>query len=80
MSHVVRLQWIGKITYYLGWITLVSSALVHLNIAKMLFLAMNLTKRNLFEVSVVCFLICIASELRAHASGNEALTAVRGTS
>jgi hypothetical protein len=71
MSHVVRLQWIGKITYYLGWITLVSGALVHLNIAKALFLTVNLSKRNLFEVSVVCFLVCIASELRAHASGNE---------
>jgi hypothetical protein len=29
---------------------------------------MNLSKRNLFEVAVVCFLICIASELRAHDS------------
>jgi hypothetical protein len=26
---------------------------------------MNVSKRNLFEVGVMCFLICIASELRA---------------
>jgi len=52
--------------------------LVHLNVASALFLAVNLTKRNLFEVSVVCFLICIASELRAHAlPGNELSTGIK---
>jgi hypothetical protein len=78
MSHVIRLHLIGRVTYYVGWIVLVCGGLVHLNIATKLFLAMRLTQRNLFEVSVVCFLICIASELRAHAfSGNEASTPVR---
>jgi hypothetical protein len=33
-----------------------------------MFLAIDLTQRNLFEVSVLCFLICIASELRARDS------------
>jgi hypothetical protein len=51
---------------------------MQLNIATRLFLAMSLTKRNLFEVSVVIFLICIASELRAHASpGKELSTAAK---
>ena len=78
MSHVIRLQLIGKVTYYVGWIALVCGGLVHLNIATKLFLAVSLTQRNLFEVSVVCFLICIASELRARAlPGNELSTAVR---
>ena len=78
MSHVVRLQLIGRVTYYVGWIALVCGGLFHLNIARTLFLAMSLTKRNLFEASVVCFLICIASELRAHAlPGNEASTPVK---
>lgn len=78
MSHVIRLQLIGRVTYYGGWIALVSGGLVHLNVAENLFLAMRLTQRNLFEVSVVCFLICIASELRAHAlPGNEASTPVK---
>ena len=77
MSHVVRLQLIGRVTYYVGWIALVCGGLMQLNIATRLFLAMSLTKRNLFEVSVVCFLICIASELRAHALlGEELSTAV----
>ena len=78
MSHVIRLQLIGRVTYYAGWIALVLGGLLHLNIARTLFLAVNLSKRNLFEVSVVCFLICIASELRAHAlPGNELSSAAK---
>src|SRR6266436_8212510 len=60
MGHCARLQLIGKVTYYVGWIALLCGGLVHLNIATRLFLTMHLTQRNLFEVSVVCFLICIA--------------------
>ena len=75
MSHVVRLQLIGRVTYYVGWIALVCGGLFHLNIATKQFLAIGLPQRNLFEISVVCFLICIASELRAHElPGNEAST------
>jgi hypothetical protein len=78
MNHVIRLQLIGRITYYVGWVALVCGSLLHLDIATKLFSAVNLSKRNLFEVSVVCFLICIASELRAHAlPGNELSTAVK---
>ncbi|MBZ5664657.1 MAG: hypothetical protein LAO30_08655 [Acidobacteriia bacterium] len=68
MDHVTRLQLIGRITYYVGWITLLCGGLVHLSIASKLFMAMRLTQRNLFEVSVACFVICIASELRARES------------
>ena len=78
MGHFVRLQLVGRVTYYVGWIALVVGGLVHLNIATRLFLAISLTKRNLFEVSMVCFVICIASELRALAStGNEMSSAVK---
>jgi len=65
MGHVARLQLIGKITYYVGWIALVCGGLFHLHLGTAWFLAMHLNKRNLFEVSVACFVICIASELRA---------------
>jgi hypothetical protein len=65
MGHLARLQLIGRVTYYVGWITLLCGGLMHLNIATNLFLAMHLTKRNLFEVSVASFVICIASVLRA---------------
>jgi hypothetical protein len=75
MSHVIRLQLVGRVTYYIGWIALVCGGLFHFNIARTLFLAASLPQRNLFEASVVCFLICIASEVRAHAlPGNEAST------
>jgi len=78
MNHVTRLQLIGRVTYYVGWIALVCGGLVHLNIARTLFLAASLTKRNLFEVGAVCFLICVASELRARdSSGSELPTVVK---
>ena len=50
---------------------LVCGGLVHFTVVGPLFDAMNLTKRNLFEASVVCFLICMASELRALVPGSE---------
>ena len=68
MGHFARLQLVGRVTYYLGWIALLCGGAVHLNIAKKLFLAMSLSQRNLYEVSVMCFLICMASELRARDS------------
>ena len=65
MGHFARLQLVGRVSYYLGWITLLSGALVHLNIARSLFTSLSLTKRNLLEVSVMLFVICMASQLRA---------------
>jgi hypothetical protein len=65
MTHFIRLQLVGRVTYYLGWIWLLCGGLAHLNIASSMLVAMALTERNLFEISVVCFLICVASELRA---------------
>jgi hypothetical protein len=78
MDHTARLQLIGKVTYYVGWITLVCAGLVHLNIARTLFASMQLSQRNLFEVGVACFLISIASELRARdAAGRELPSVLR---
>jgi hypothetical protein len=65
MGHVAQMQLAGRIAYYLGLLALVCGGLVHLNIAKSLFLAATLTQRNLFEVSMASFMICIASEVRA---------------
>jgi hypothetical protein len=36
-----------------------------LNNGTSLFTSLHLTQRNLFEGSVICFVICVASELRA---------------
>jgi len=65
MGHFARLQLVGRITYYLGWIALLSGAIVHMNIARPLFLSLSLSQRNLFEVSIALFVICMASQLRA---------------
>ena len=67
MGHLARLQLVGRVTYYVGWISLICGGLFHLHVGQSLFLAMSLTKRNLFEVSVICFVISMASELRAGA-------------
>jgi len=59
--------------YYVGWITLLLGGLVHLKIAMAFFTAISVSKRNLFEISVVSFLICVASEVRALASAEKDL-------
>jgi hypothetical protein len=72
MGHFARLQLVGKVTYYVGWVALVCGGLVHINVGKALFLKIDLSQRNLLELSVLCFLICVASELRALVpAGNE---------
>ena len=65
MDHNARLRLVGKATYYLGWVALLLGGLAHLNVGARLFTAMNVSQRNLLELSVVCFIICMASELRA---------------
>ena len=76
MDRLARLHLIGRITYYVGWIALFCGGLLQLNIAKAFFLAISLTKRNLFEISIVCFVICMASEVRALASTEKELPSV----
>jgi hypothetical protein len=71
MGHSDRLQLAARATYYLGWITLLLGGLIHFNIGRSFFIALNVTKRNLFEVSVVMFVICLASGVRAlNTAGN----------
>jgi hypothetical protein len=76
MDRSARLHLIGRITYYVGWIALFCGGLLQLNIAKAFFLSISLTKRNMLETSIVCFVICMASEVRALASTEKALPSV----
>jgi hypothetical protein len=76
MDRSARLHISGRITYYVGWIALFCGGLVHLNVATVLFTSIRLTQRNLLEVSLVSFLICIASEVRALASTEKELPSV----
>ena len=78
MGHFARLQLVGRVTYYVGWIALIFGGLLHINIARSLFAKIDLTQRNLLELSMVCFVICVASEVRALvAAGNEAPSVVK---
>ena len=76
MDRFARLQLVGRITYYIGWIALICGAAVHVNVARSLFASIDLSQRNLFEVSVVFFLICTATELRALANAEKEVPSV----
>lgn len=76
MDRSARLHLVGRITYYVGWVSLLCGGLVQLNIARALFMSVSLTKRNLFEVSVACFVICMASEVRALTTSEKELPSV----
>jgi len=73
MDRSARLLLVGRIMYYVGWVALLCGGLLQLNIAKALFMSISLTKRNLFEASIACFIICVASEVRALASAEKEL-------
>jgi hypothetical protein len=73
MDRSARLHLVGRITYYVGWVTLLCGGLWQVNIGRAFFTSISLTKRNLFEVSVACFVICMASEVRALASSEKEL-------
>jgi hypothetical protein len=76
MDHVARLQLVGRVTYYLGWIAALCGAVVHFSFITRMFAAVHLSQRNLFEGSVLFFLICTASELRALGSRSQQPTVV----
>jgi hypothetical protein len=77
MDRSARLHLVGRVTYYVGWLALFCGGLVQLNIARAFFTAIDLTKRNFFEISVACFIICMASEVRALASCEKDLPIVK---
>jgi len=74
MDSVQRLRLAARVTYYLGWISAACGALVHFTVAVGLFRSLEINKRNLFEASVMFFLICAASELRVLASSKAETT------
>jgi hypothetical protein len=71
-----HLQLVGRVTYYLGWVGALCGAVVHFSFATRMFAEVNLSQRNLFEGSILFFLICWASELRALDSRGQELTIV----
>jgi hypothetical protein len=73
MDRSARLHLVGRISYYVGWLALLCGGLLQVNIARALFTSIDLTKRNMFELSVASFVICMASEVRALASNEKEL-------
>jgi hypothetical protein len=72
MESVTRLQLVSRITYYLGWLTTAVGALSHFGLGSRLE-AINLSQRNLFEASVLFFIICMASELRTRVASSNVI-------
>jgi hypothetical protein len=62
MDHVARLHLVARTTYYLGWITAILGALMH--VAKIETL-LSAWPRNFLEASFLLFVICMACEIRA---------------
>jgi len=65
MDSATRLQLMARITYYLGWIAAVCGGVVHFGMGVNMFHSMDLVKRNLFEASIMFFVISVASAARA---------------
>jgi hypothetical protein len=64
MDSGTRMQLMARITYYLGWVAALCGGLVHFGLAAAMFRSVDLVKRNLFEASIMFFVISIASAAR----------------
>jgi hypothetical protein len=65
MDSATSLRTVAKVTYYLAWISVLFGGLVHFipPVAAM-FRAVDLSKRNLFEVGLLLFVVSAVSALR----------------
>ncbi len=68
MDNVTGLQQVSRVSYYMGWLAALCGALAHFGVGAGVFRSMDLPQRNLFEGSVLFFLISAASALRSGAS------------
>jgi len=68
MDSSVRLQLVARITYYLGWITAICGGVVHFFGVVAAKFPVTLGQRNLFEATVLLFIISIASATRGFVS------------
>jgi hypothetical protein len=73
MERVSRLQLVSRITYYLGWLATALGALSHFGLGSRL-TVIKLSQRNLFEASVLFFIICMASELRTRVAASNVIS------
>ena len=59
---------VARVSYYIAWVLTLCGLVVHFGLAAAMFRSMDLSQRNLFEGSVLLFLISVASVLRAGAA------------
>ena len=68
MDRLARLHLVARTTYYLGWIAAILATLMHFaRIASLL----SASPRNVLEASLLLFVICMASGIRAVALAND---------
>lgn len=65
MDSPTRLQLASRLSYYIACVFAIFGALEHFGLGASLLRSINLTQRNLFEASVMFFLISATSILRA---------------
>jgi len=65
MDSVSRLTLTSRITYYVAWLLALVGAFVHFGLAAGLFRSIHLSQRNLFEGSMMLFVVSAVSALRA---------------
>ena len=70
-----RLQSIGTVTYAIGWISIVVGVIYRVCLYSArgahFALATNVSPRNLLQLSLLAFVIAIASDTRHSANSNE---------
>lgn len=66
MTRTERLSMISRVCYYLAWIAAVAAAVFQIgSLEAVLIRTAHFTGRNLLEASLLFFLACLASEVRA---------------
>ncbi len=68
MDSVTRLLLVSRVSYYVGWVFALVGAVAHFGLGMVVFRLTSLLQRNLFEGSVMFFLISAVSVLRAGAA------------
>lgn len=68
MDSSSHLQTIARVTYYIGWLFVLCGTIVHFGLGAGIFRSIDLPQRNLFEGSLIAFLISAVSALRAGAA------------
>jgi uncharacterized membrane protein len=65
MESATRLKLAARVSYYFAFLCALLGILLHFGTGKAMFLSIGVSQRNLFEASLLLFLISATSALRA---------------